>query len=121
MMEPQKEHILLVESDPQISDAIAQQILRPLGYQVDVFESASLVIKDIYSITPDIIITNLHLPAISGKDLIIALTAQGIDIPVIVITPTGHETDALQAFRLGATNFLTYPIRETEVVSVVEE
>src|SRR4030042_150250 len=121
MMESQKEHILLVESDPQISDAIAQQILPPLGYQVDVIESASLVFKDIYTISPDLIITNLHLPEISGKDLMIALTAQGIDIPVIVITPKGHESDALQAFRLGATNFLTYPIREAEVVSVVED
>jgi K+-sensing histidine kinase KdpD/FixJ family two-component response regulator len=117
----QNEHILLVESDSQISETIAQQILRPLGYQVDVFESASSVIKDIYKISPDVIITDLHLPGISGKDLLIALTSQGIDIPFIVITPKGHETDALQAFRLGAVNFLTYPIRETEVIKVVED
>src|SRR4030065_1291333 len=120
-METQKEHILLVESDPQVSEVIAQQTLRPLGYQVDVFESASFVIKDIGKISPDIIITDLHLPGISGKDLLVALYSQGIDIPLIVISPKGHESDSLQAFRLGATNFLTYPIRETEVVSVVEE
>ena len=119
-METQKEHILLVESDPQVSEVIAQQILRPLGYQVDVFESASVVFKDIVQISPDIIITNLHLPGISGNDLLVALSSQGFDIPVIVITPKGHEIEALQAFRLGATNFLSYPIREVEVVNVVE-
>ncbi len=120
-MGPQNEHILLVESDSQISETIAQQILRPLGYQVDVFDSASSVIKDINKISPDVIIADLHLPGISGKDLLIALTSQGIDIPFIVITPKGHETDALQAFRLGAVNFLTYPIRETEVIKVMED
>src|SRR4030042_2502019 len=102
-MDTQKEHIVLVESDPQVSEMIAQQTLRPLGYQVDVFDSASFVIKDIYKISPDIIITNLLLPGISGKDLMVALFSQGIEIPIIVITPKGHEVDALQAFRLGAT------------------
>jgi K+-sensing histidine kinase KdpD/CheY-like chemotaxis protein len=120
-METQKEHILLVESDPQVCEVIAQQTLRPLGYQVDVFESASTVIRDIDKISPDIIITNLHLPGISGKDLLVALNSQGIDVPVIVITPKGREHDALQAFRLGADNFLTHPIREAEVVNVVED
>ena len=116
-----KEHIILIESDPQISDLIAQQILKPLGYHVDVIESASFITRDINKISPDIIITNLHLPGMSGKDLLVALNSQRIDIPVIVIAPKGHESDALQAFRLGAVNFLTYPIREAEVVNVVED
>ena len=119
-MEMQKERILLVESDPEISQTITHQILEPLGFQVEVFESASNVIKDIDNLTPDIIITNLYLPGISGKDLLVALTSQGIDIPIIVIAPRGHETDVLQAFRLGAINFLSYPIREAEVVNVIE-
>ncbi len=120
-MESNKAHIVLIESDPQIRDVIAQQTLMPLGYQVDVFESASLIIRDIHKVSPDIIITNLHLPGISGKDILVALNSQGIDIPVIVITPKGHESDALQAIRLGAANFLTIPIREAEVVNVVED
>jgi K+-sensing histidine kinase KdpD len=120
-MESMKEHIILIESDPQISDLIAQQTLKPLGYHVDVIESTSSIIRDIYKISPDIIITNLQLPGMSGKDLLVALNSQRIDIPVIVITPKGHESDALQAFRLGAVNFLTYPIREAEVVNVVED
>jgi signal transduction histidine kinase len=121
MMENKKEHVVLIESDPKISDVIAQQTLKPLGYQVDVFDSASLIIRDIHKISPDIIITNLHLPGISGKDILVALNSQGIEIPVIVITPKGHESDALQAIRLGAANFLTLPIREAEVVNVVED
>lgn len=120
-METRMEHILLVESDPQICQLIADQTLIPLGYQVDVFSSASPLIGDFGKYSSDLIITNLYLPGISGKDLMVALTAQGINVPFIVITPKGHEIDALQAFRLGAVNFLSTPIREAEVVNVVED
>jgi signal transduction histidine kinase/FixJ family two-component response regulator len=120
-METSRERILLVENDPQTSQLIAEQTLRPLGYQVDVIASASPVILDFAKFSPDLIITNLHLPEISGKDLMVALTAEGIKVPFIVITPKGHENDALQAFRLGAVNFISSPIRETEVVNVVED
>jgi K+-sensing histidine kinase KdpD len=120
-METRMEHILLVESDPQICQLIADQTLSPLGYRVDVFASASPLIGDFEKYSPDLVITNLYLPGISGKDLMVALTAQGINVPFIVITPKGHEIDALQAFRLGAVNFLSTPIREAEVVNVVED
>ncbi|OGO27247.1 MAG: hypothetical protein A2136_11480 [Chloroflexi bacterium RBG_16_54_11] len=121
VMDNQRERITVVESDPQTSDMIANQTLRPLGYLVDVLESASTALKEIDQLTPDLIITNLHLPGISGKDLLIALTARGINAPIIVVTPKGGESDALQAFRLGAANFITFPLREAEIVNVVED
>ena len=120
-MDTQRESIVLVESDPLACDLIAEQTLRPMGYLVEVFESASPAIKDIERTPPDLIITNLELPGISGKDLMIALTSQGIYIPIIVISPRGHEADILHAIRLGAANFLTQPLREAEILSVVED
>jgi len=120
-MDTQRERIALVESDPQVCDLIAEQTLRPMGYPVEVFASASPAIKDIERTPPDLIITNLDLPGISGKDLMIALTSQGIYVPIIVISSRGREADILQAIRLGAANFLTHPLREAEVLSVVED
>jgi signal transduction histidine kinase/DNA-binding response OmpR family regulator len=120
-MEIPMERILLIENDPQVIDLIAHQTLRPIGYQVDVIDSAGTAIKEIETNAPDLIITNLSLPGISGKDLLVALKSQGINIPMIVIIPKGHESDALQAFRLGALNFLSYPLREAEVVTVVDD
>jgi K+-sensing histidine kinase KdpD/AmiR/NasT family two-component response regulator len=120
-MENLKEHILLIVSDPEVSMLIAQQTLQPLGYPVDVIESGYTAVKEIVQISPDLIITDLALSGMSAKDLLVVLTSQGIDLPIIVITPKGREIDALQAFRLGAMNFLTYPLREAEVVNVVED
>ncbi len=119
-MAASKERILLVESDPEVSDLIARQALRPLGYQVRVVGDATRAIQDAMQFFPDVVLANLNLPGLSGKDMLVALTSQGIDTPVIVIAEQGQEGDVIQAFRLGASDYLRSPVREAEVVSAVE-
>lgn len=119
-MLPGKERILIVESNPKISTLIAEQSLLPMGYRVEVARVAGEAIQQAIQFTPDVIIANLNLPGLSGKDLLVALSSQGIEVPVIVIATKGSETDLIQAFRLGAADYLLYPFRETEVVTALE-
>jgi signal transduction histidine kinase/FixJ family two-component response regulator len=119
-MSTERERILLVESDPVVGDLIARQTLKPLGYQVEVVKVASSAIQVAVRFSPDIIIVNLDLPGLSGKDLLVALASQGVDTPVIVLAGTGMEGDVIQSFRLGAFDYLGLPVREAEVVSAVE-
>lgn len=114
------DRILLVEQDPEISDIISRQALRSVGYQVDVVTDSSAAIKYSVQTPPDLIITNLNLPGLSAKDLIIALTSQGVNTPVLVIANKGQENDIIQAFRLGAADYILWPAREAEVLSAVE-
>ncbi|MFH2102296.1 MAG: response regulator [Chloroflexota bacterium] len=114
------EKILLVESDPDISDLVARQALTPLGYQVQIAEDASKAIMLAAQFSPDLVIVNLTLPGLSGKDLLFALNSQGLSIPMIVIAEKGREMDVIQAFRLGAADYLIWPTREAEVVAAVE-
>jgi len=119
-MKTSRERILLVENDPEISDLIARQTLQALGYQVQVARVAAMAIQEAARYAPDMIITNLNLPDLSGKDLLIALNSQGVDVPVIIIAQKGMESDLIQAFRLGASDYLLWPMRETEIASAVE-
>jgi len=114
------EQILIVESDPDITDLIGRQSLQPLGYQVTVVGDASSAIKRAAQTPPDLILANLNLPGLSGKDLLAALNSQGIKSPLIIIAEKGQEADAIQAFRLGATDVIFWPVRDAEVVSIVE-
>jgi two-component system NtrC family sensor kinase len=114
------EPILIVESDPDIVDLIGRQSLQPLGYQVTVVGDAASAIKYSLQSTPSLIIANLNFPGLSGKDMLAALNAQGIKVPVIVIAEKGQETDAIQSFRLGASDVIFWPARDAEVVSVIE-
>jgi DNA-binding response OmpR family regulator len=114
------DQILVVEHDPDISDLIARQALKPLGYHVTVVSDVASAIKLALQTPPDLILANINLPGLSGKDLLVALGSQGVKSPLIVIAERGQETEALEAFRLGATDALFWPVRDAEVVSVVE-
>src|SRR5215207_5267446 len=114
------DRILLVENDPEISDLIARQVLTSVGYDVDVVADSTSAIKQALLTPPDLIIADLNLPGLSAKDLLVALAAQGVNTPLLVIASKGQEQDIIQAFRLGAADYLMWPARDAEVLSVVE-
>ncbi|MDH5507746.1 MAG: ATP-binding protein [Anaerolineae bacterium] len=111
---------MVVESDPMLSDLIARQTLAPLGYKIKVVAEANAAIQESIAFSPDVVIANLQLPGLSGKDLMVALSARNLEIPVIMLAPQGQEMDIIQAFRLGASDYVGTPLRETELVSAVE-
>ena len=114
------DRILIVENDPIICDMIARQALGSAGYEAIVVDNSSAAISKVIQENPDIIIADLSLPGLSGKDLMVALTAQNIDTPVVVLSKGGQESDIIQAFRLGAVDYLQWPAREAEVITVME-
>ncbi len=119
-MSRRNERILLVESDPDSIDLIARQALQPLGYLVKAVSDAPQAIREAARFAPDVLLVNIHLPGLSGKDLLVALSSQGVDVPAIVLAEEGGEAEIIQAFRLGAVDYLTTPLREAEVVAAVE-
>jgi len=115
-----RERILIVENNLDVSNLIARHTLQPLGYRVEVVKTTANAIQEAVRFSPDVIMTNLLLPGLSGKDLLVALNSQGLETPVIVISESGMESDVIQAFRLGAADYLRWPAREAEIVSVIE-
>ncbi len=120
MGETIRDRILVVENDPLVADLIARQALLAAGYQTQVVSDATTAISRAIQIGPDAIIANLDLPGLSGKDLMVALTSQGLNTPVIVLARKGQESDIIQAFRLGAVDYMLWPLKEPEVINVVE-
>lgn len=115
-----KGRILVVESNSMIIDIIGQQALQSMGFQVRVISDINEAISDTLQSTPNLLIVDLNLPGLSGKDFLVALNSQRISSPVIVIAPKGMESDVLQAFRLGASDYLLWPFKEAELVNAVE-
>jgi len=115
-----RERVLVVDEDPDVLDLLERQVLEPMGYLVATAEDAGEAIQQALNFAPDLIIASLMLPGLSGKDLLVALRSQGMDVPMLVTAPEGKEGDAVQAFRLGARDYLVKPLREAEVVAAVE-
>ncbi len=115
-----RDRILIAEPDPVIADFIARQTLQAVGYQVYQVADGAAAIARAVQLTPDVILANLELPGLSGKDLLVGLASQGVSTPVILIAKKGAENEIIQAFRLGAADYILWPSREAEVLSAVE-
>ena len=115
-----RDRILIVENDPMTADVIGRQTLQAIGYQTYVVNDANSAVAKIMQLSPDVVLASLNLPGLSGKDLLVALSSQQISTPVIVMTGKGHENDVIQAFRLGAVDYLIWPAREPEIINAVE-
>lgn len=114
------ERVLIVDEDPEVLDLLARQVLEPMGYELSSANDAGSAIQQSLNFAPDLIIASLTLPGLSGKDLLVALRSQGMEVPMLVMAPEGMEADAIQAFRLGARDYLVKPLREAEAVAAVE-
>lgn len=115
----QKERILIVDDDPDVRDLLMDQIFHPNKFEV--FEARDgaegLDIAGKQSI--DLIYLDLVMPSLTGKDMLVGLRSRNYRGPVIVGVKRGQETSAIEAFRFGATDYITKPIREAEMQSVV--
>jgi DNA-binding response OmpR family regulator len=119
-MPPQAEKILIVDDDPEVLDLLEKQTLGPMGFHVRSAADAASALQAIPRFGPHLILASLSMGGLTGKDLLVALRARGVEAPVIVMAPRGHEQDAIQAFRLGALDYLVKPLREAEVVAAVQ-
>jgi two-component system NtrC family sensor kinase len=69
---------------------------------------------------PDLIITDLKMPRMSGMEMMTALRKAGNNVPVILTTFYGSEQTAIQAFRLGARDYLVKPYDMEDMLESVE-
>jgi two-component system NtrC family sensor kinase len=120
MVEHRKERVLVVDEDAEVLDLLTRQVLDPMGYETASASNAGSAIQAALNFAPDLILASLTLPGLSGKDLLVALRSQGIEVPMLVMAPEGMEADAIQAFRLGARDYLVKPLREAEALAAVE-
>ncbi len=115
-----RERILVVETDPTISDIVARQALQAAGFETQLVNDFNAALNSVTRFKPHILIVELNLPGMSAKDLMVALSSQGLELPVIVLAAKGDEAKVIQTFRVGATDYLLWPFQEPEVIAVVE-
>ncbi|MBI5052889.1 MAG: response regulator [Chloroflexi bacterium] len=113
--------ILVVDDDLDSLDLIGKQVLGASGYQVAMATDGGSAVQQAVTAQPDIVIVSMSLHGFSGKDFLSALKSQNFEQPVVVIVPHGGEQQALAAFRLGARDYLVRPVREAEVITVVDK
>lgn len=119
-MSSRKEKIFIIDPHEQECATLAQATLEPFGYEVqttgDGAEGLTLILEE----PPDLLILDLYPDSLSGADVMAALSAQAIDLPVVILADPGTEKDALHVFRLGAKDYVVRPLREAEMIQVID-
>jgi len=114
------ERILVVDDRRENLLFLANSILRPEGYDVITAVDGKQALDKALEETPDLIITDLKVPSLSGLELMAALRQEGRNVPVILTTLCGSEQAAIQAFRLGAQDYIIKPYEVKEMLAAVE-
>ncbi len=99
--------VLLVDDDPGILKAVGTFLERS-GYEVYCEASGESALDRFQEQAPDVVLLDLHLPGISGFEVLEVLKEHAA--AVIVLTGQSDIETAVQAMRLGAENFLTKPV-----------
>jgi DNA-binding response OmpR family regulator len=107
--------ILIVEDEPLMAAAIEGK-LKNEGYDVTVVTDGRDALKEIEEDKPDLVITDILMPFISGLELIGLLRSNSFEyIPIIVLSGMGEEDTVIEAFQLGADDFITKPFNDKEL------
>ena len=65
----------------------------------------------------DLILLDIMLPKINGYEICRAVRAQGIDVPIVMLTAKGQEQDVILGLNLGADDYVTKPFRVGELIA----
>ena len=100
--------VALVEDDADFRQAVSERLSLE-GFAVSAFASAEPALKAIDGDFPGVVVTDLRMPGLDGRQLLTRLQALDPALPVIMITGHGDISDAVAAMREGAYDFVAKP------------
>ena len=107
---------ILVAEDELVMLKTIELRLKKDGHTVIATHDGREALKKLSEINPDLIITDIMMPFSSGLEIIGAVKKNGArNIPVIVLSAMGQENVVLEAFQLGADDYITKPFSLNEL------
>lgn len=110
--------VLVVDDDDGERDGLAK-LLRTDGFIVDQAADGAAALRAVSRCLPDVVMTDLNMPAMGGVDLCEHLHELDVDLPVVLFTGLGNIDAVVRGMRAGAVDFLTKPLQPEAVVSSV--
>jgi DNA-binding NtrC family response regulator len=109
----------VVDDEEGLREALTEQ-LRHIGYEVQAADSAESALAQIAAFEPNLVLTDLRMPGMSGLDLTERVLEDRPGVDVVVMT--GHEdmTSAVGAMKAGAVDYLVKPVRMEALSSLVD-
>jgi len=110
---------VLVVDDDASSRRLVAAIFAAEGLEVLLADDGPSAVERALSDAPDAVLLDVDLPGMNGIEVLQTLAAKVPHLPVVMLTANHELKTAVRATRLGAWDYLTKPIDQEEVVSVV--
>ena len=108
--------ILIIDDEEIIRQSFSDH-LEDLGYQVISAKNGRAGLEMMENEQPDLILTDLRMPEMGGLEVIKHALEKDPNMPIVVISGAGRISDAIEALRLGAWDYILKPINEISALT----
>ena len=109
-------YIVIVDDDDRLRSLISTYLTKE-GFNVFPMASGEDALKIVYEKQPNLIILDINLQGMDGLSVCRRLRNAGIQIPIIMLTARGEESDRIHGLEIGADDYLTKPFNPRELVA----
>jgi DNA-binding response OmpR family regulator len=111
--------VMVVDDDLTVREVVVPY-LRAAGYDVGEAADGESALADLRDQRAELVVLDLMLPGIDGLEVCRRIRAKGDDVPVIMLTALGSETDRVVGLEHGADDYVTKPFSPRELVLRVD-
>lgn len=113
---------ILVADDDKVFNRVISRVFEGTGWQVETVEDGVKALESITSRPPDVLLLDLNMPRLGGRELLSRIRANPrlAMIPVIILSGNGGPQEQASNFGLGADDFITKPFDTQDLISRVE-
>ena len=116
---PEPTHLLLVDDEDALRTVMAER-LTDAGFKVTEASSGEQALEKLERFAFDVLVSDLRLPGIDGREVLAAALQRYPGIIGIVVTGYGTVKDAVDAIKRGASDFISKPFQFEELLHVLE-
>jgi CheY-like chemotaxis protein len=121
-MTTEEDHIrvLIIDGSRNVREFVADQVLRPNGYEPILAGDGAEGLRKALSQVPDLILIDYELPMMSARDVLETLRNRPLQIPVILMTSRGSEYIAVPLIRSGVRDYLIKPFTSDDLLQAID-
>ncbi len=112
-------HILVIDDEASLRQTLAR-ILQRAGYEVTTAESGELALSLVANTAFDLVYMDLRMPGMAGLEVLKLIHASHPSLPVVLFTAQPDLKSAVEALRLGATDYLLKPLQPQVLIERTE-
>ena len=107
--------LLIVDDEAAILESL-RILFKNEGFDVTVAQGGRAALEALERATPEIVLTDVRMPSVSGIDILTAARQRDADLPVVLMTAQAELKTAIQAVNQGAFHYIQKPFENDELV-----